>query len=113
MSKSLKAFWAKCATPADFASKIVGRTLSPGSRIFISDELRLDAGEKIGDQQNVVLQVNSQAKSGALKKWVANNGRGTHGKLAQGSFDTKAADPVAEADSLVAEMDAQAKNKLG
>lgn len=113
MSKSLKAFWAKYATPDSFISKIIGRTLTPGSRIFLSDELRVDAGEKIGNKQNVVLQVNSQAKSGALKKWVANNGRGTHGKLAEGAFDTTAADPVAEAERLVADMDAQAKSKVG
>ncbi|KAK5731789.1 hypothetical protein LTS12_027223 [Elasticomyces elasticus] len=67
----------------------------------------------IGDKQNFVLQVNSQAKNTALKDFVAKNGRGTHAQLAAASFDTKAADPEAEARRVVQEIKEQSKSKLG
>ncbi|KAK5673965.1 hypothetical protein LTS10_013272 [Elasticomyces elasticus] len=96
------------------------KTFTPGRRVAPVDkredadaQLRVDAGEKIGDKQNFVLQVNSQAKNTALKKFVAQNGRGTHAQLAAASFDTKAADPEAEARRVVQEMKEQSKSKLG
>lgn len=75
-------------------------------------QLRVDAGEKVGDKQNFVLEVNSQAKNTALKKFVAKNGRGIHARLAVASFDTKAADPEAEAQRTVQQMKEQSKSKL-
>ena len=49
-----------------------------------------DARELIKTKRNVVLQVNTQAKSTALKDWLKK--QGTHAKLATASFDTAAAD---------------------
>lgn len=120
MSRSLKKFWTNWASTEKLLDKLVGRSLTPGARIIPANkgddpkaELRIDAGEKVGDKQNVVLQVNSQAQSGALKDFVAKNGRGTHGRLATGSFDTKAEDPDAELSRLIEDLDAQARSKLG
>ena len=94
--------------------------MTPGSRILPVNkendeaaEFRIDAGEKIETKQNLVLQVNSQAKSPALKRYTATNGKSTHGKLASASFDTKAPDPDAEFDRLVDDMTKQAQEKLG
>ena len=120
MSKSLRQFWNTWVTTSNLLARIVDRTLTPGSRILPVDkrddaraELRIDAGEKIGDKKNLVLQVNSQAQSPALKEFVAKNGRGTHAKLAVASDDTKAADQTAELERVVADMNEQAKAKLG
>ena len=98
MSKVVDAFLGKSGLASDFAKR-ASRTLTPGSRMFPIDkredattQLRLDAGEKIGDVRNVVLQVSSQAKNTALKKWVQKQSRGTHTKLATAKFNTKADD---------------------
>lgn len=120
MSKSLNKFWDKWVPKNDFIARLTGRTLTPGSRVLpvnkkndAAAEFRIDAGEKIGTKQNLVLQVNSQAKSPGLKRYVATNGKSTHGKLAAASFDTNASDPEAEFDRLVEEMTTQARDKLG
>ena len=120
MSKAIEAFFSNKLTPGSLAKAATTKTYTPGRRVAPVDkredadaQLRVDAGEKIGDKQNFVLQVNSQAKNTALKKLVAKNGRGTHAQLAAASFDTKAADPEAEAKRVVEEMKAQSKSKLG
>lgn len=100
-------------TPASVNAKIVDKTPAPGSSIFISNDLRLDAGEKFDGKQNVYLQVNEEAEAVPLKKWVNKNGRGTHGNLAQGSFDTGATDLAAEYSRMVEDLDSQAKDKIG
>ncbi|KAI6914817.1 hypothetical protein KC318_g254 [Hortaea werneckii] len=120
MSKAIEAFFANKLTPGNLAKAATTKTYTPGRRVAPVDkredadaQLRVDAGEKIGDKQNFVLQVNSQAKNTALKEFVAKNGRGTHAQLAVVSFDTKAADPEEEAKRVVDEMKAQSKSKLG
>lgn len=120
MSKAIEAFFSNKLTPGNLAKVATTKTFTPGRRVAPVDkredadaQLRVDAGEKIGDKQNFVLQVNSQAKNTALKKFVAKNGRGTHAQLAVASFDTKAADPEAEAQRVVQEMKEQSKSKLG
>ncbi|KAF2150527.1 hypothetical protein K461DRAFT_280529 [Myriangium duriaei CBS 260.36] len=120
MSKTVDAFWAKWASPDKLLKRISNRTPTPGSRVLpvnknddAASQFRIDAGEKIGDRQNLVLQVNSQAKSPALKKFLAENGHSSHGKLAVGSFDTKAKDPREEIERLAADMKAQMKSKIG
>jgi hypothetical protein len=107
-------------TASSLAKVATTKTFTPGRRVAPVDkrkdadaQLRVNAGEKIGDKQNFVLQVNSQAKNTALKKFVAKNGRGTHAQLATASFDTKAADPEAEARRVVEEMREQSKKKVG
>ncbi|KAK5689298.1 hypothetical protein LTR17_026356 [Elasticomyces elasticus] len=120
MSKAIEAFFSNKLTPSSLAKVATTKTFTPGRRVAPVDkredadaQLRVDAGEKIGDKQNFVLQVNSQAKNTALKKFAAKNGRGTHAQLAAASFDTKAADPEAEARRVVQEMKEQSKSKLG
>lgn len=78
-----------------------------------SAQLRIDAGEKIDGKQNLILQVNSQATSPALQKWMNSNGRGSHGKLATATFDTEAADQDAEGERVAQELEKQAKERLG
>ncbi|KAK3614836.1 hypothetical protein LTR22_027652 [Elasticomyces elasticus] len=116
MSKAIEAFFSNKLTPSSLAKVATTKTFTPGRRVAPVDkredadaQLRVDAGDK----QNFVLQVNSQAKNTALKKFVAGNGRGTRAQLAAASFDTKAADPEAEARRVVQEMKEQSKSKLG
>ena len=120
MSKAIESFFSTKLTPSTLAKVATAKTFTPGRRVAPVDkredadaQLRVDAGEKIGDKQNFVLQVNSQAKNTALKNFVANSGRGTHAQLAVVAFDTKAADPEAEAKRVVDEMKAQSKSKVG
>lgn len=84
MSKAIETFFSNKLTPGNLAKVATTKTFTPGRRVAPVDkredadaQLRVDAGEKIGDKQNFVLQVNSQAKNTALKKFVAQNGRGT------------------------------------
>lgn len=51
--------------------------------------MRLDAGEVINGKNYVYLQVNSQAKSDGLKKWLSKNGSDTN--LAVGCIDVNTA----------------------
>jgi hypothetical protein len=73
-------------------------------------ELRIDAGDLVKTKRNVVLQVNTQAKSTALKDWLKK--QGTHTKLATASFDTAAADPEAEARRVLDELEKEAKANI-
>jgi hypothetical protein len=120
MSRTLKKFWKDWVSIERLLDKLAGRSFHPGARILpfsknddSKAELRIDAGEKVGDMQKVILQVNSQAKSPALVAWRAKNGRQTHGQPATGSFDTKAKDLQAETRRLLEDLDTQAKAKLG
>lgn len=120
MSKAIEFFFASKLTPNNLAKIATTKTFTPGRRVAPVDkrddadaQLRVDAGERIGDKQNFVLQVNSQAKNTALKKFAASSGRGTHAQLAVVAFDTKAADPEAEAERVVQEMKKQSKEKVG
>ncbi|KAB8356447.1 hypothetical protein FH972_024030 [Carpinus fangiana] len=117
MSKRLKDF---LGTP-DFATNLLKellRTLTPEQRVlpkkYSKDDkdadLRIDAGEKIGDNQNVVLQVNSGAKSEVLQKKQPHK---YHSKLATGSFNTKAEDKEAEIQKLIDQLKDEAEDKLG
>ncbi|KAK3615241.1 hypothetical protein LTR56_026716 [Elasticomyces elasticus] len=104
MSKAIEAFFSNKLTPSSLAKVATTKKFTAGRRVAPVDkredadaQLRVDAGEKIGDKQKFVLQVNSQAKNTALKKLVAKNGR----------------DPEAEACRVVQEMKEQSKSKLG
>ncbi|KAI4147749.1 MAG: hypothetical protein L6R39_003023 [Caloplaca ligustica] len=112
----------------NFAQKIKGIKNAPtkfkpsateGSRILPSKtkdgeyQLRIDAGhyDEKTKLLNVVLQVNSQAKSPGLRDWARKNT--THEKLATASFDTGATDQKAEFNSVVDTLEKEAKKKLG
>ena len=120
MSKAVSGFFANFASAKRLVEKLSGKTVTPGARVVPVNkkddknaQLRIDAGEKIKGKQNLVLQVNSQATSPALKKWMNSNGRGSHGKLATATFDTGAADQDAEAERVAQELEKQAREKLG
>lgn len=120
MSKAILKFFETWLPQADVMKRIMEKTFTPGSRIYPTDkrddaktELRIDAGERVGDEQNIILQVNSQAKSKSLKEWLSKNGRGTHGKLATAKVNTKAADKDAEVKRVIADMKAEARGKVG
>jgi hypothetical protein len=118
MSKALGTFIQKAQAitnaPAKFAA-----TATEGSRIIPSRthdaefQLRIDAGHYDANTKklNVVLQVNSQAKSSALQDWIRKNS--THEKLATASFDTSAEDKEAEYDRMLEALKDEAKQKLG
>ncbi|KAM5469694.1 hypothetical protein MauCBS54593_004248 [Microsporum audouinii] len=63
------------------------KTHTPGSRIWpprlqVNDEklqFRIDAGEIINGMKNIYLQVNSQAKNDALRKFLKKHG--AHGNI--------------------------------
>ncbi|PYI02011.1 hypothetical protein BO78DRAFT_231102 [Aspergillus sclerotiicarbonarius CBS 121057] len=91
MSKVLKQF-----EEAIFQGKLYKKLFqkqTPGKRILPVQakdndskfQLRLDAGETIDGMKNVYLQVNSQAKNGALAKFRQKEG--THANLASGTID--------------------------
>ncbi|OBT87172.1 hypothetical protein VE02_04726 [Pseudogymnoascus sp. 03VT05] len=89
-----------------------------GSRIIPSRtkdadfQCRIDTGryDELTKRLDVVLQVNSQAKSPALQKWIRENS--THGKLATASSDTTAKDQNAEYDRMLYELQEIAKANL-
>jgi hypothetical protein len=94
--------------------------VEPGNRIFPPKskdrllEVRYDAGHFDGPFRTVYLQVNSQAKSTALKKWLAKQGsKGTHANLATGQIDTQAVDKDAEAQRLLEDLNKQVDEKIG
>jgi len=120
MSKPIEQFFTHNLTPTTLAKLATSKTFTPGRRVAPVDkredesaQLRVDAGERFGDQQNFVLQVNSQAKNTALKKFISQSGRGTHAQLAVVPFNIKTSDPEAEAGNVIKEMMAQAKRKVG
>ncbi|CZT46800.1 uncharacterized protein RSE6_07292 [Rhynchosporium secalis] len=74
-------------------------------------QLRIDAGELLnGRFRMIYLQVNSQAKSTKLKEWIRKHG--THANLASARFDTLAEDLETEAENVLEELEAAAKNKI-
>ncbi|KFX94641.1 hypothetical protein O988_06178 [Pseudogymnoascus sp. VKM F-3808] len=118
MSKAVGAFVQKAQAlknaPAKFsASAVEGNRIIPSKTKDADFQLRIDAGRYDASTKhlNVVLQVNSQAKSPALKKWIKENS--THGKLATASFDTAAKDQNAEFDRVLQELKDNAKENLG
>jgi hypothetical protein len=114
MSKDVKNFFGKIRTNFDMSTKLTA-SHQAGSRIVPSRtakndadyQLRIDAGESVGSGRNVVLQINSQARSSALKEWVQKNG--SHAKLAQATFDTTASDLAQETERVLAELEKQGK----
>ena len=118
MSKTLAAFYRYLVEEGTY-KKIFGKH-TPGKRIAPAQagnndekhQLRLDAGEVVDGQQMIHMQVNSQAKNEALKKWLKKHG--THAKLATGSVDenTPKGDFRKVFDGFWGNMDSQAKDNL-
>ncbi|OJD24806.1 hypothetical protein ACJ73_03828 [Blastomyces percursus] len=118
MSKVLGTFVQKVQgiknAPTKFRSTVVEDSRIIPSRTKDAEfQLRIDAGHYDTNTKrlNVVLQVNSQAKSPALKDWVRKNS--THGKLATASFDTGASDQQAEYARMLGELEEEGKKNLG
>lgn len=117
MSKPIDKFFTMANRSFDVAAKLkapreAGTHILP-SKTTKNDadyELRIDAGETIGGRRNVVLQVNSQAKSTALQEWVRKNT--SHAKLATATYDTSAKDPDAEAIRVMKELQQKAKSNI-
>ncbi|CAG7961067.1 unnamed protein product [Penicillium salamii] len=118
MSKALTEFAQLAQNVKNAPSKFTGAA-AEGSRLIPSRtkdalfQFRVDAG-RYNDKTkhlNVNLQVNSQAKSPALKDWVKKNT--THGKLATATFDTTAEDKDAEYTRVLNELVKLGKEKLG
>jgi hypothetical protein len=118
MSKVLGGFVQKAKAIKNAPSKFTS-SASEGSRIIPSKtkdadfQLRIDAGHYDPETKhlNVVLQVNSQARSPALKDYIKRST--THGKLATASFDTSASDKHAEYNRLLADLEKEGKKNLG
>ncbi|BDD61508.1 hypothetical protein MPDQ_004519 [Monascus purpureus] len=118
MSKVLGSFVQKAQGIKNAPSKFTA-TAAEGSRLIPSKtkdaefQMRIDAGHYDPNTKhlNVVLQVNSQAKSPALKDWIKKDT--THGKLATATFDTAASDKQAEYNKMLLELQEKAKSKLG
>ncbi|KAJ5225026.1 hypothetical protein N7468_006251 [Penicillium chermesinum] len=118
MSKALTNFAQLAQNVKNASSKFTGAA-AEGSRLIPSrtkDEqfqLRIDAGHYNDNTKglNVNLQVNSQAKSPALKDWVKKNT--THENLATATFNTTAEDKNAEYVRVVNELVQKGKQKLG
>ncbi|EGC42290.1 conserved hypothetical protein [Histoplasma capsulatum var. duboisii H88] len=113
MSKQIKEFFSKIRKNYDIAKK-TGRILPSQTTKNDADyQLRLDAGELIDKRyQNIVLQVNSQAKNTGLREWVKKQPQGTHAKLATARFDTLAEDQDAETERVLNELQEQARKNL-
>lgn len=95
------------------ASAAEGSRILPSKNRDAEFQLCIDAGryDESTKKLNVVLQVNSQAKSPALRDWVKKNS--THGQLATTSFDTSADGKDAELNKVLSALQNQAKQKLG
>ncbi|KAI9842360.1 MAG: hypothetical protein M1837_007280 [Sclerophora amabilis] len=117
MSKPVSEFFTRICQNFNMTKKLK-KDLTPGSRIVpartakndANYQLRLDAGELIDGKRNVVLQVNTQARSTALKDWLKKNG--SHAKLATATYDTTAADDDAETDRVMETLEKGAKEKF-
>jgi hypothetical protein len=118
MSKQAGKFFKDLKGVKNVASKFTP-SAKEGSRILpsrskdASAQFRIDAGhfDPATKKLNVVLQINSQAKSPALVEWARKHS--THDKLATESFDTAAKDHDEELDRVFGSMEGQAKKKLG
>lgn len=96
-------------------------TQTPGKRIAPPQAgdndakygLRLDAGETHDGKKTIYLQVNTQAKSDALKNFKKKNG--THANLATGTIDvnTPEEDQKKVAEVFWKGVSSEAKSKLG
>jgi len=119
MSKVIKAFKEHLFKSDNFTKLFAKQT--PGKRITPAQaknndaelQLRLDAGEVRNGVKNVYLQVNSQAKNEALKKFLAKNG--THANLATATINenTPPEEQEAATKAFWDEVESQAKNNLG
>ncbi|KAM5485305.1 hypothetical protein MaudMau93_005458 [Microsporum audouinii] len=118
MSKVLKQF--EEAFFKGSAYKKLFRKQTPGKRIGLPQagdndkiyQVRLDAGETINGIKRVYLQVNSQAKNDALKKWKKKHG--THSNLAVGTIDENTPEEEQEdaAKAFWKDVAGQAKDNL-
>lgn len=118
MSKVLANFVQKAKAiknaPSKFTSSAAeGNRIVPSRTKDADFQLRIDAGHYDPETKrlNVVLQVNSQAKSPVLKDYVKKST--THGKLATASFDTSADDKQAEYERVLEELEKEGKENLG
>jgi hypothetical protein len=118
MSKAIGNFVQKAKSLSGAASKFTpgaaeGNRILPSKSKDAEFQCRIDAGryDPATKKLNVVLQINSQAKSPALRDWARK--KSTHDKLATETFDTAAQDKTAELSRVLASLEAQAKNKLG
>jgi len=118
MSKVLGTFLQKAQAiknaPAKFtAAAVEGNRIIPSKSHDAEFQLRIDAGHYDANTKklNVVLQVNSQAKSPALRDWARKNS--THENLATASFDTSTEDKKAEYARVLEALKDGAKQKLG
>ncbi|KAJ5367187.1 hypothetical protein N7541_001128 [Penicillium brevicompactum] len=119
MSKALKElgeqlFMSKLYTKL-FQTQTAGKRIAPpqANDNKTKAQLRLDAGEVIGDWKNVYLQVNSQAQNEALAKFRKKNG--TDAKLASGKINVNTPEKEQEeaAQALWNALASDAKKKLG
>jgi hypothetical protein len=84
----------------------------PGTRTPAhSSASNADHFDPVTKKLNVVLQINSQARSPALVEYARKHS--THDKLATESFDTAAENPDEEVIRVLGSMAGQAKKKLG
>lgn len=118
MGKTSRTLFTKFWQAFKFADKF-RKAHTPGSRIAPSRtkrndaeyQLRIDAGELVDNRWlNVYLQINSEATSKLLTKWLKKNG--SHGIAGQAQFDTQAEDPKAEAERVRDELEAQFEENL-
>lgn len=117
MSKAIEAAFTKLKGIKNAASKfsisaVEGHRLIPSQTKDAEYQVRIDAGhfDPSTKNLNVVLQVNSQAKSPGLVDWVKKNS--THGKLATTTFNTDASDKTAELNRVLDELKSKAKENL-
>ena len=118
MAKAITAFVQKTLALTNASSKFTAAAVE-GSRILPTKkkdaefQCRIDAGhyDSATKKLNVILQVNTQAKSQGLKDWVKKNS--THAKLGTETFDTAAEDQNAELVRVLGSLEAQGKAKVG
>ena len=118
MSKAIKVFGEKLFKN-NLYKKLYDKQ-TPGKRIApvqagtndADFQMRLDAGESQNGVKKVYLQVNSQAKNEALKKFREKNG--THANLAVGTIDegTSPENQKSAAETLWTDLEGQAKGNL-
>jgi hypothetical protein len=117
MSKAIGEFFSRVRTNYALTKKF-GGDIVPGHRIVPTrtnknDELyqlRIDAGELVNNRRNIVLQVNSQAKNTAFKKWIAK--KGTDAKLAVTSYDVTCINLEEEIERALAALEELAKGNI-
>ncbi|KAF1824749.1 uncharacterized protein K489DRAFT_189328 [Dissoconium aciculare CBS 342.82] len=121
MSKVLRNFFESHGSPQVLLAKLLGKSpqarshLTPSLRAKIDAiaQLRIDCGEKIGDMLYLHLQINREAKSPPLRKYMKKSGRGSHATLATAAWDTRAKDQTAISVQVSAELHRKAREALG